>query len=170
MNHFRQRFEALEQQTKQLMQHTRLPLIITVWMAALLLVGLASAQAPLQVGEVLILSASGGTSVPTSVIPTPTGSPTPAGALFVLNLDTMTSRLLSDFGNRKQGDYLPNPTSVTVLENPQSKSVTILVIDGRRGVYRVDPSTGNRTPVNKPSGPGGTATPIGLAAVLTPPQ
>jgi hypothetical protein len=172
MDNFRERFEALERRTEQLMRHTRLPLIVTLWMAALLLVGVASAQAPVQVGEVLILSSSGGTPIPSSISPTPTftGTPTPAGALFVLNLATMESRLLSDFGNAKQGEYLPNPTNVIVLDNPQGQGGTILVVDGRRGVYRVDPATGIRTPVHKPSGPGGKATPIGLAAVVTPPR
>ena len=172
MENFRARFEALEQRTEQLMHRTRLPLIVALWMTGLLLVGLASAQAPVQVGEVLILSSSGGTPIPASISPTPTftGTPTPAGALFVLNLGTMESRLLSDFGNAKQGEYLPNPANVLVLENPQGQGTTILVVDGRRGVYRVDPTTGNRTPVSKPSGPGGNATPIGLAAVLTPPR
>jgi hypothetical protein len=172
MDNFRERFEALEQQTKRLMHHTRLPLIVTLWMATLLLVGLASAQTPVQVGEVLILSTSGGTPIPASLSPTPTftGTPTPAGALFVMNLGTKASRMLSDFGNAKQGDYLPNPTSVTVVGSAQDQRPIIVVIDGRRGVYQVDPTTGIRTPAQKLSGPGGAATPIGVAVVLASPQ
>jgi hypothetical protein len=158
--------------TRYLPSRFHVSLAVALGLAFLLLVGLAPAQAPVQVGEILILSTSGGTSIPASLSPTPTftGTPTPAGALFVLNLDTKTSRLLSDFGNAKQGDYLPNPTSVTVLGSTQDQRPIIVVVDGRRGVYQVDPTTGNRTPAQKLSGPGGTATPTSLAVVQAPPR
>lgn len=96
------------------------------------------------------------------------------GALFTVNPSTGNRTLLSDFGNSSQGQIGADPTGVVTANGLLGLGTAYYVIDssagtnGAGGLFRVDPSTGNRTLLsdfgNSAQGPLG-ANPVSVALV-----
>jgi len=94
------------------------------------------------------------------------------GALFTVDPSTGKRTVLSDFGNAAQGQLGADPIGVVVANGLLGLGTQIYVLDsdagtnGQGGLFRVDPSTGNRTLLsdfgNAAQGPLG-ANPVSIA-------